>query len=201
MRQFEKGTSSHQLLQDIKNCGDRCKNIIRNLLTFSRQDQFVLQDSSVNYAVEQVLSLVGYQIERENIRIVSRLKDDLPLVEGSVQQIEQVVINFLLNAKDALTEVDRQVKKIEIETNVKVVDDEEWVYLSVTDNGVGIKEKDVTAIFNPFFTTKESIKGNGLGLSVSLGIAKMHGGKIEVTSVEGKGSCFTLLLPKGEMYG
>ncbi|QOY36666.1 ATP-binding protein [Anaerobacillus isosaccharinicus] len=201
MRQFEKGTSSHQLLQDIKNCGDRCKNIIRNLLTFSRQDQFVLQDSSVNYAVEQVLSLVGYQIERENIRIVSRLKDDLPLVEGSVQQIEQVVINFLLNAKDALTEVDRQEKKIEIETNVKVVDDEEWVYLSVTDNGVGIKEKDVTAIFNPFFTTKESIKGNGLGLSVSLGIAKMHGGKIEVTSVEGKGSCFTLLLPKGEMYG
>lgn len=201
MRQFEKGTSSHQLLQDIKNCGDRCKNIIRNLLTFSRQDQFVLQDSSVNYAVEQVLSLVGYQIERENIRIVSRLKDDLPLVEGSVQQIEQVVINFLLNAKDALTEVDRQEKNIEIETNVKVVDDEEWVYLSVTDNGVGIKEKDVTAIFNPFFTTKESIKGNGLGLSVSLGIAKMHGGKIEVTSVEGKGSCFTLLLPKGEMYG
>lgn len=201
MRQFEQGTPSHQLLHDIKNCGDRCKNIIRNLLTFSRQDQFTLQESSVNYAVEQVLSLIGYQIERQNIKIVSRLQADLPSVEGSVQQIEQVVINFLLNAKDALAEIEREEKQIEIETNIRVVDGIEWVYLSVSDNGVGIKEKNLTTIFNPFFTTKESIKGNGLGLSVSLGIAKMHGGKIDVVSAEGKGSCFTLLLPKGEVYG
>lgn len=201
LRQFEQGTSSYQLLQDIKNCGDRCKNIIRNLLTFSRQDQCVFQECSLNFALEQVLSLIGYQIERENIKLETKLNESLPFVEGSVQQIEQVVINFLLNAKDALVEIDRDEKQIVIETNVKTIDNQEWVYLSVIDNGIGIKEKDLTEIFNPFFTTKESMKGNGLGLSVSLGIAKMHGGKIEVKSVEGKGSCFTLLLPKGEIYG
>ncbi len=196
MRQFEKGTTAYQQLEDIKNCGDRCKNIIRNLLTFSRQDHYVFEECSLNFAVEQVLTLIGYQIERQNIEITTKLDESLPLVEGGVQQIEQVVINFLLNAKDAVLDNRRNEKQIIIETAVKNVDGEEMVCLSVSDNGIGICEKDMTEIFNPFFTTKEAIKGNGLGLSVSLGIAKMHGGTIEVRSEEGKGSCFSLRLPK-----
>lgn len=201
MREAKKGTASYQMLADIKNCGDRCKNIIRNLLTFSRQDHCLFQECSINFALEQVLTLIGYQIESQNIQIQSRLMDNLPLVEGSVHQIEQVVINFLINARDAVIEIQGEEKVIEIETSVIVDEGQEWVCLSVTDNGIGIKEKDIKEIFNPFFTTKEAIKGNGLGLSVSIGIAKMHGGKIKVSSEEGKGSCFTLLLPKGDLNG
>lgn len=201
MREEKKGTASYQMLVDIKNCGDRCKNIIRNLLTFSRQDHCLFQECSINFALEQVLTLIGYQIESQNIQIQSRLMDNLPLVEGSVHQIEQVVINFLINARDAVIEIEGEEKVIEIETSVVVDEGQEWVCLSVTDNGIGIKEKDIKEIFNPFFTTKEAIKGNGLGLSVSIGIAKMHGGKIKVSSQEGKGSCFTLLLPKGDLNG
>lgn len=196
MRKVEKGTPTYQQLEDIKNCGDRCKNIIRNLLTFSRQDHCIFEECSLNFAVEQVLTLVRYQVEQQSIKIVKELDSGLPFVEGSIQQIEQVVINFLLNAKDAVLDSDNPKKEIIIKTGEKEIDGKSFVYLSVIDNGIGIHEKDMTEIFNPFFTTKEAIKGNGLGLSVSLGIAKMHGGTIEVLSEKGSGSTFTLLLPK-----
>ncbi|WP_083465524.1 sensor histidine kinase [Thalassobacillus sp. C254] len=195
LRQADQEDISYELLTDIRNCGDRCKHIIRNLLTFSRQDEYMFQECSLNQAVEQVLSLVKYQIERQHIQVTVTLASELPAFNGSMQQIEQTIINLLLNAKDVLLEEEKEEKCILIETKAIIKEGEEWVELTVADNGKGIPPQQQTEIFHPFFTTKETDKGTGLGLSVSLGIAKAHGGMLTVTSEEGKGSCFTLLLP------
>lgn len=191
IRKADKNDPAHELLTDMLSCSKRCKDIIRNLLTFSRQDEYLFQTCSINEAVEHVLSLVGYQIRQNHIDLKVNLDPDVPPVDGSIQQLEQIIINLLLNAKDALDEADRDGKEIIIRTKSST----EWVTLSVTDNGKGIDPDEMKEIFHPFYTTKEAIKGTGLGLSVSLGIAEAHGGTIDVKSKPGIGSVFTLHLP------
>lgn len=186
---------SHDVLKDIVNCGLRCKKIIQNLLTFSRQDHFALAPTDLNEVVERVLSLIQYQINRNNVSIRQNLSPDLPGVEANGHQLDQVLINFLLNARDALDNREGE-RIIVISTGIRNENDgARKLAVSVKDNGEGIPPENMTRIFNPFFTSKESAKGTGLGLSVSLGIAQAHGGTIEVESTPGEGSEFTLLLP------
>lgn len=184
-----------KLLRDIKSCGQRSKRIIQNLLTFARQDSYTFAQVSINDVVENSLYLVSYQIEKNKITINKNLNPHIPPFMGNKLQLEQVVINFLLNARDALEGVAGGV--IEISTNMR--EDAEAgcpvVELKVADNGVGIPENIIDQIFNPFFTTKEKTRGTGLGLSVSLGIAQTHGGRIEVDSEVGRGSVFSLIIP------
>ncbi|WP_042350787.1 sensor histidine kinase [Bacillus massiliigorillae] len=189
---------SHKLYNDINNCGKRCKNIIQNLLTFSRQDEYLFQECSVNEAVDQILSLIGYQIEMQHINIVVKQEANLPKINGSLQQIGQIVINLVLNAKDSFENTKVRQKKIIVQTKSRKEEGKKWVYLTVQDNGNGICEDHLLEIFNPFFTTKQVGKGTGLGLSVSLGIAQAHSGSIEVMSVLGKGSKFILRLPSNQ---
>lgn len=191
LRKVNENESSHVLLTDIFKCSKRCQDIIRNLLTFSRQDEYLFQTCSINEAVEQVLSLVGYQIRQSHIELEIDLDSNVPFIDGSIQQLEQIIINLLLNAKDALDEVDKIGKEISIRTESGA----EEVTLSVIDNGTGIDAEKLKEIFHPFYTTKEAVKGTGLGLSVSLGIAEAHGGTIDVKSEPGKGSAFILRLP------
>ncbi|WP_409991414.1 sensor histidine kinase [Paranoxybacillus vitaminiphilus] len=195
LRSASKDDRSYKLLSDIYLCGKRCKIIIQNLLTFSRQDEYMFEDCSVNEAVEQVLGLVGDQIKKQNIMIQKKLDDSVEFIEGNVQQIGQIILNLLINAKDALEDMDIPKKVITIETRSILENEKRWVLLSVKDNGKGIGEQHLQEIFNPFFTTKRPGKGTGLGLSVSLGIAEAHGGTIEVISELGKGSEFILKLP------
>lgn len=183
-----------ELLRDIYNCGLRCKKIIQNLLTFSRQDPQPRSRTSLNNVVERVLSLIRYQINRNNVDIELNLDPNLPEVLASEQQLDQVLINFLLNARDAL-ENRCEHKKIIISTGVRKSGDIAYVAATVEDNGEGIPQENMVKIFNPFFTSKETGRGTGLGLSVSLGIAEAHGGTIEVSSQPGRGSSFTLLIP------
>ncbi|MBD8004716.1 sensor histidine kinase [Bacillus norwichensis] len=191
MRKMNENEPSHVLLTDIFKCSKRCQDIIRNLLTFSRQDEYLFQTCSINEAVEQVLSLIGYQIRQSHIELEVNLDPKVPLIDGSIQQLEQIIINLLLNAKDALDDVDKTRKKIFLQTAAN----QEEVTISVIDNGTGIASGGLKEIFHPFYTTKEAVKGTGLGLSVSLGIAETHGGTIDVKSELGKGSEFTLRLP------
>lgn len=191
LRTTAKEDSSFSLLNDIKNCGDRCKRIIKSLLTFSRQDEYFFDSFSVNEAVEQVLNLLKYQLEKNKIKITLHLQENLPFIEGSQPQIEQIIINLLLNARDALELTPEKGKEIIIKTERQSNE----VHLSVTDNGIGIEENRLSEIFHPFHTTKESEKGTGLGLSVSIGIARTHEGTIEVKSRLQRGSTFILKLP------
>lgn len=191
LRKEDQQGHSYALLHDIFECGKRCQYIIRNLLTFSRQDEYLFEHFSIHDALDKVLSLIGYQIKQQHITLEVSKDEHVPQIDGSIQQIEQVIINLLINAKDAILEKNEEEKVISIETSAT----EDWVSLSVIDNGIGMTEDEQQNMFNPFFTTKNTTKGTGLGLSVSLGIAESHGGKIIVQSKAGEGSNFTLQLP------
>ncbi len=185
----------YKLLDDIKNCGLRSKRIIQNLLTFARQDSYSFEPVSINDVVESSLYLISYQIEKSRITIVKKKGNVIPVIMGNKLQLEQIIINFLLNARDALDGVSDG--RIEICTGV--IEDPETespaVMVKVTDNGLGMSSGIMSQIFNPFFTTKEKTRGTGLGLSVSLGIAQTHGGRLDVASEPGAGSTFSLILP------
>jgi two-component system NtrC family sensor kinase len=182
-------------LDDIVNSGLRCKRIIQNLLTFSRQDQQPATEIDLNAEARRVLGMIKYQINRSQIAIAERLATDLPRLIANGPQIQQVLTNFLINARDALTEAQRREKVIEVATELRVKNGRQWAVLSVTDNGIGIPPENLAKIFTPFYTSKEATKGTGLGLSVSLGIAESHNGTIEVASTPGQGSTFSLVLP------
>ena len=184
-----------KLLEGIKNCSQRCNRIIQNLLTFSRQDSYALESILINDVIKASLSLVSYQIEKSNINIIERLNTTIPPIMGNKQQLEQIIINFLLNARDALEGISSSIIEINTEMGCDRRSQEPIIMVNVSDNGCGIPENIKNNIFNPFFTTKEKMRGTGLGLSVSLGIAQTHGGRIEVSSTLEKGSVFTLVLP------
>ena len=190
-----------ELLEDIVNCGLRCKRIIQNLLTFSRQDQLPFAATDLNAEVEGVLGLMKFQIDQQRIRIRTNLDPQLPQVFANGQQIQQVLANFLVNARDALDGVERPQKEIEIATASRREGNRHWAVVSVRDNGVGIQAGNLEKIFTPFFTSKEVTRGTGLGLSVSLGIAQSHQGTIEVESQPGVGSTFSLVLPAAAADG
>jgi two-component system NtrC family sensor kinase len=139
-----------------------------------------------------------FQLGKKQISLHLSLQEDLPFIKGSQPQIEQIIINLLLNAKDALDESAQTEKSISIAT----YSENKFMVVQVTDNGTGIEQERLPFIFHPFHTTKDREKGTGLGLSVSLGIAKDHGGKIDVLSTPGHGSTFFLRLPiQGEERG
>ncbi|MGE7602802.1 GAF domain-containing sensor histidine kinase [Peribacillus sp. NPDC097675] len=180
------------LLTDIQNCGDRCRQIIKSLLTFSRQDEYKFHYYSINEAIHQVMNLLKFQLEKKQISIHLSLQEGLPHLMGSQQQIEQIIINLLLNAKDALDDNKGAANKL---ITIHTYLEENYMVVQVADNGTGMETERLPLIFHPFHTTKDRDKGTGLGLSVSLGIAKDHGGKIDVWSTPGQGSTFFLKLP------
>ena len=196
--QQEEDPERGEALADIINCGLRCKRIIQNLLTFSRQDQVPVEAIDLNAEVERVLDMIQYQINRSQIGIIEHFDRDLPKMNANGPQIQQVLTNFLINARDALADVERGEKVIEVSTSVRLEGGRRWAVLSVLDNGTGIAPEDLPKIFTPFYTSKEASKGTGLGLSVSIGIAQSHNGRIEVDSKLGLGSCFRLVLPIDE---
>ncbi|WP_347488650.1 ATP-binding protein [Desulfoscipio sp. XC116] len=185
----------YRLLEDIRNCGQRSMRVIQNLLTFARQDSYSFEPVSVNDIVENSLYLISYQIKNNTMTIVKKTSNNIPMIMGNKQQLEQIIINFLLNARDALEGMGEG--KIEICT--EVIEDPETespaIVIKVIDNGRGIAPDIQSDIFTPFFTTKDKTRGTGLGLSVSLGIAQTHNGRIDVISEPGSGSTFTLILP------
>ncbi|MBW5469552.1 histidine kinase [Brevibacillus formosus] len=181
------------LMKDIYQCGVRCKKIIQNLLTFSRQEEYLFSTTSIDEVVEDVLGLIGYQLSVSGLTITREMSEPPLLFHGSRHQIEQIVINLLLNARDAVA--GRESPHIVIRSFLVQEDNSSYVGLSVYDNGTGICAEQLSQIFQPFFSTKERTKGTGLGLSVSLGIAEAHGGKLFAESVEGEYSKFTMLLP------
>lgn len=189
-----KASPTSPLMNDIYQCGVRCKKIIQNLLTFSRQEEYLFSTISINEVVEDSLGLIGYQLSVSGLTITKELAQPPLLFYGSRHQIEQVVINLLLNARDAL--VGREDPRIEIRSFlVEEGGGQCYVGLTVHDNGEGIAAEHLQQIFQPFYSTKDRTKGTGLGLSVSLGIAEAHSGRLLAESEEDQYSRFTLLLP------
>lgn len=196
MRSLPETDQKYKILNDIKSCGLRCKRIVRGLLTFSRQEQYVFQTLSLNSVVDEAMKLVSYYIETDNIEIILDLSEDLPPIEGNSQQLEQVLVNLLLNARQSFDKIARKERRIVVQTGFN--EERNQAFIKVIDNGRGIPQQIITRIFDPFFTSKGEGNGTGLGLSVSLGIVQKHGGTIAVESEPGKGSTFTVYLPPSQ---
>jgi two-component system, NtrC family, sensor kinase len=199
LRETNPDDPPYQLIKDIHSSGLRCQRIIKNLLTFSRQDEFTFEDVNLNEVVDSALALAAYQIEKSRIELLVNKQPDIPMILGSANSLEQIIVNLLLNARDAVESrfqtggKNGSIGQITLDTRLHPKG--ELALVEISDNGIGIEQEDIPQIFNPFFTTKQSGKGTGLGLSVSLGIAQAHGGFIDVQTVAGQGSTFSLILP------
>ncbi|MCA2000363.1 MAG: cache domain-containing protein [Chloroflexi bacterium] len=172
---------------------NRCRDIIRGLLDFSRHKNPDKTLCSVNNLLRRCVSLVERQTIFQNIEIVMELDESDPLAVVDPSQVERVFLNLIINAADAMenggtltliTRRDQAMKCVEVK---------------VRDTGHGIAEENMEKIFDPFFTTKETGHGVGLGLAISYGIVKEHNGAINVESAPGKGATFTVSFPLGRM--
>jgi signal transduction histidine kinase len=174
-------------LQKIESAIDYCTGIIRGLLDFARQSPPVLGPVTVHRAIDKAMALVGHQALMKNIQVVRRETEALPLVVADFNQLVQVFVNLVVNAIQAMKEGNTLTIRSSAENG--------WVKVDVQDTGTGISPENMEKLFTPFFTTKDEVKGVGLGLAVSHGIVERHGGKIQVESELGKGSTFSVLLP------
>jgi len=176
----------------VKSQVTRISKIIRDLVDFSRPSDFELQRVNINECLKEAIEITKVGTKSKNIEYNVKLSDELPNLPLVADQLEQVFVNILLNAVDAINELkDDREKYIAIESALA----EDEVIIIFTDSGSGISEENLNKIFEPFFTTKSQGRGTGLGLWVSYGIIKSFQGNIEVKSKVSKGTTFTIKLP------
>jgi two-component system NtrC family sensor kinase len=183
---------SHHLDLIFKSA-QRCQKIVKSLLSFARRSQPERKPVTVNKLIEDVLEIIAYPLRTSNVKVISHFSPKLPLVLADGHQIQQVVLNIINNARQAI-ESHEGSGRITITTNA----DERWVRIIIQDNGPGITPENLKRIFDPFFTTKEVGKGTGLGLSLCYGMIHEHGGNIIPSSRPGEGATFTIELPVTE---
>jgi signal transduction histidine kinase len=184
--------ANKKYLQHIYDSAIRCKKIVENMLTFSRQNNAEKSIEKVNDLIDKTVELHEYWLKTTNIRII-RDYGDVPSISIDRQQFQQVILNLLINAEHAISE--RNIKG-EITFRTSYREDTGSVNIIVSDNGPGIPPDILAKIFDPFFTTKPVNKGTGLGLSITHGIIAEQGGTIEVESIMGKGTSFIINLPR-----
>jgi two-component system NtrC family sensor kinase len=177
-----------KMLGDIVSQVDRASATVRNLLDFTRIEKPVLISLALKDIVKEARRLVANEAKINSVDFRLDMAEDLPLVQGSPRDLQQVFLNLFLNAIQAMP--NGGLLSVRGKTTGSGV-----VEVDVTDTGVGIAEEHVGSVFDPFFTTKEVGSGTGLGLFVSFGIVKKHGGAITFRSKVGKGTTFTVRLP------
>jgi PAS domain S-box-containing protein len=178
----------------IQKCHDRIGKIINHLRDFSRQSEFDFRPMNVIEPIENALMITGQQMINHGIRIVKEFQPDLPKVRGDANQLEQVFLNLISNARDAMEKAER---KKELTISASLLRHNGWndVEVIVQDTGNGIPPENLDKVFEPFFSTKEVGRGTGLGLSICYGIIEAHGGRIEVESRLNEGTTFRVYLP------
>jgi len=183
-----------QELKKILDSAERCKKIVDNLMTFSRQRTPAKSLESINDIIDRAIDLRSYWLRSNMIEIV-RDYDPASTVFVDAQQIQQVILNLLLNSEQAITGSGQQKGRVTFRTRQDKPG--KRVHISVTDNGPGIPQNVASRIFDPFYTTKPVGIGTGLGLSISHGIITEHGGSIRFEQADGGGSMFVIELPFG----
>lgn len=172
----------------------RCQSIVQTLLQFGRRtkEETVLLD--LNKPIEAALLVAKFHIGKSRVEIIKELAPGLPQISANANQLQQVFLNLIVNARDAME------KGGTLKITSRKIDDH-WVEVSFADTGCGIPEDKLEMIFKPLYTTKEEGKGTGLGLSITQDIVERHKGKIEVKSIVGKGTTFTIQLPAAQKEG
>jgi len=165
----------------------RLSELLRKMLSFSKPDQEQRQPVDINTVIDEILLLHEKQLRENDIRIDAKFADGLGRVNASKNQLRQVFLNIVANARDAMANGGT--------LTVTTGSDGENVIIEITDTGTGIKKEHIDKIFDSFFTTKGEVKGVGLGLSVCYGFIKDHDGDIVVKSEVGTGTTFVITLP------
>lgn len=178
-------------LKGVSAQAERINQIIKRVHTFVRRENSTeLAPCNLNRAVEDVLSMIGYQLSSQGIRVKKSLLNPLPPILGDICRLEEVLINLLVNAKQALDAVSKKDKEISITTGV-----EKDVILEISDNATGLNNNIKDKIFEPFFSAKETGGGMGLGLSIVHSIAASFNGQISVTNNDKGGATFRVEFP------
>jgi PAS domain S-box-containing protein len=187
MRQMEPDDPRARTLDKIIAQAFRASEIANNLLKFSRVGGSECSDLDVNRVISESLSLVDPMLKAARISVHAQLKPSLPPISGNTGKLQQVFMNLIINARDAMPRGGELTITTEAENST--------VHVEVSDNGMGIPAEHLNKIFDPFFTTKATSRGTGLGLAVTYGIIQEHSGSIQVDSVVGRGTTFRLEFP------
>jgi hypothetical protein len=187
MRQMDPDDPRTKTLDKIIAQAFRASEIANSLLKFSRVGGSECSDLDVNRIISESLSLVDPMLKTARISVHAQLKPSLPAVYGNSGKLQQVFMNLIMNARDAMPRGGELTISTESENSA--------VRVEVSDNGMGIPAEHLNKIFDPFFTTKATSRGTGLGLAVTYGIIQEHSGLIQVDSVVGRGTTFRLEFP------
>ncbi len=207
LMRLKKTDPLYQEIETIKEAGKRGEELTRQIMAFSRKQIFHPLIIDINQTITELENILRSLIE-EDFNISFHLYPDIPLIKADPGQIEQILINLLVNARDAINLKTQKAgaKKISIETGIKFIDDSfvkkhigsnqgPHIFFSITDNGIGMTEEVSQNIFEPFFTTKVRGKGTGMGLATVYGIVKQNNSYIAVHSEPGVGSTFQIFWP------
>jgi hypothetical protein len=187
LQQLPDGDPRHRLLEKIHAQTLRASGIVNNLLNFSRIGDTMQREVNINKVLDDTLQLLEPQIRNTHIQIIRSYAENPPGCRGNPSKLQQVFMNMILNARDAMP------KGGSLTIKTRPVDSS--VLVEFIDTGVGIEPENITRIYDPFFTTKDVGSGTGLGLALSYGIIQEHGGRIFVESIPGEGAHFTIKLP------
>jgi signal transduction histidine kinase len=189
-------------LKQIRAAGDRAASLTAQLLAFARKHVQEVQEVDLNKLTDVMRQLL-VRIVGENVRIETDLEDDLWHIKGDPNQLEQVLVNLVVNARDAIKDQGTVVIKTQnvvVERPFEAVDGDvergEYARLSVADDGEGIPKSIIENIFEPFYTTKDKGKGTGLGLATVYGVVRQHKGQLVVESTVDQGTTFSIYLPR-----
>lgn len=189
LRSEKPETQKYDDLKTIEKHVKTCKSIVEDLLNFARTSNPKKEKVCIHNIIDEALEFIREKSVPQGIDIIKNYQDNIPEILLDSKNIKQVIINLVINAIHAIEKKGR----ILISTQLDMM--ENAVFIKVEDSGYGIPEKDLPRIFEPFFTTKPMGQGTGLGLAVSYGIIRNHGGRIIAESKTGKGSIFTIILP------
>lgn len=189
LRSGTEDTQDHEDLKTIEKHVKNCKAIVEDLLDFARGSAPALARLDIHAVVEEAVSFVRSGVRDDRMEVIRDFDPAVPPVLMDGKKIRQVLVNLLMNARHAMDGTGR------VTVSTRYPAGRGWVVLKVTDTGHGIEARHLPRIFDPFFTTKPTGVGTGLGLSVSYGIVKSHGGEISVESEPGQGATFIVTLP------
>ncbi len=175
----------------IKEATYKIENVVKHLLDFSRKQEFVFKKTDPSVILENAISLASHILEKHQISVKEDSPDNMA-INASAVHLEQVLLNLILNAADAIVEHKEIKPELDGEINIRIYKTDNKVCITIKDNGIGIRPEDKNKLFDPFYTSKEVGKGTGLGLYISFNIIKEHKGTISVKSTYLKGSEFTL---------
>lgn len=193
---LESTTTDDRIRTHVERIGKsahRCHKIVQSLLSFARQHPPERKLVRLHPVIDEVLELMAYELRTSGVQVTKQYATDLPPIMGDAHQLQQVLVNIISNARQAMEGVQRDGEVV-----IRTALTEGKVVIELKDNGPGIKPENLARIFDPFFTTKPVGKGTGLGLSLCYGIVREHGGNIVAQSELGRGAVFTLELPPAD---